>query len=102
LSRRTREIGIRAALGAAPRAIVTAIFSRTFLQIGLGILAGSVPGILLVSLGAPEVAEGGGTAVGLVATFAVALFIAGVTAVACFVPARRALRIQPTEALRAD
>jgi hypothetical protein len=102
LSRRTREIGIRAALGAAPRRIVTAIFSRAFAQIGLGILAGSVPGFLLVAMGAPEVAQGGGAAVALVATVAVAVFIAGVTALACVVPARRALRIQPTEALRAE
>lgn len=42
LSRRTREIGIRTALGAAPRRIVTAIFSRAFVQVGLGVLAGSV------------------------------------------------------------
>jgi hypothetical protein len=41
LSRRTREIGIRVALGAAPRSIIRAIFSRAFGQIGLGILAGS-------------------------------------------------------------
>ena len=40
LSRRTREIGIRVALGAAPRRIITTLFSRAFAQIGLGILAG--------------------------------------------------------------
>ena len=102
LSRRTREIGIRAALGAAPRRIVTAIFSRAFGQIGLGILAGSVPGFLLVAMGAPEVAQGGGSGLALVATIAVAAFIAGVTALACLVPARRALRIHPTEALRVE
>jgi putative ABC transport system permease protein len=102
LSSRTREIGIRVALGAAPRSIVTAIFSRSFAQIGLGILAGSVPGFLLVSMGAPEVAQGGGTVVALVATLAVAVFIAGVTVLACVGPARRALRIQPTVALRAE
>ena len=93
LSRRTREIGIRVALGAAPRSIIRAIFSRAFGQIGLGILAGSVPGYLLVAFGAPEMARGGGTLLGVVATVAIAAFIAGVTALACLLPARRALRI---------
>jgi putative ABC transport system permease protein len=100
LSRRTREIGIRVALGAAPRSIIRAIFSRAFGQIGLGILAGSVPGYLLVAYGAPEMAGGGGTLLAVVATVAIAAFIAGVTALACLLPARRALRIPPTEALR--
>src|SRR5262245_37631728 len=40
-SRRTREIGIRAALGAAPRRIVTSVLSRAFAQIGAGVLAGA-------------------------------------------------------------
>ena len=44
LSRRTREIGIRAALGAAPRRIVTTIFSRAFRQVAIGIAVGCVPG----------------------------------------------------------
>ncbi len=102
LSRRRREIGIRAALGAAPRRIVTTIFSRAFRQVAIGIAVGCVPGYLLLSHGAPEVARGGGAFVAMVATAGVVVFIALATAVACAVPARRALRIQPTEALRAE
>jgi hypothetical protein len=102
LSRRTREIGIRAALGAAPRSIVAAIFSRAFAQVGLGVVAGSVPGYLLVAMGAPEVARGGGPLVGVVATLAVAGFVTVIAGAACALPARRALRIHPTDALRAD
>ena len=41
VTRRTREIGIRVALGARPGRIVAGIFSRAFLQISAGILAGS-------------------------------------------------------------
>ena len=41
VARRTREIGIRAALGASPKRIVAGIFSRAFLQISTGILLGS-------------------------------------------------------------
>jgi hypothetical protein len=102
VARRTREIGIRSALGAAPRGVVRAIFSRAFAQIGLGILAGSLPGSLLVARGAPEVAQGGGLAVGITAFFAVAVFMIGVGLLAAWIPAVRALRIQPTEALRTD
>jgi putative ABC transport system permease protein len=92
VSRRTREIGIRAALGAPPGRIVASIFSRAFLQIGAGVLAGSalaawmgvdsLRGVLLL-LGADGL-----------------MLIVGLTA--CAVPLRRALRIDPTEALRAE
>ena len=102
LARRTREIGIRVALGAAPRAIVTAIFSRAFKQIAVGVIAGSIPGAALVAFGAPEVARGGGLAVAATATAAVGLVIVVIALFACTLPARRALRIEPVEALRAD
>ena len=102
LARRTREIGIRTALGAAPREIVTAIFARAFGQIGLGVLLGSIPGTALVAFGAPEVARGGGASVAAAAAACVAGLIVVIAVFACVVPARRALRIQPTEALRAE
>jgi putative ABC transport system permease protein len=102
LARRTREIGIRAALGAAPRRIVTGIFSRAFWQVGLGVVVGSIPGAVLVAAGAPEASHGGGLPIALAALAAVASFIVGIALLACVVPARRALRIQPVEALRAD
>jgi putative ABC transport system permease protein len=102
LARRTREIGIRAALGAAPRRIVTAIFSRAFWQVGVGVIAGSIPGTVLVAVGAPEPPEGSGLLMALAASTAVAAFILGVALLTCVVPARRALRIEPTEALRAE
>ena len=102
LARRTREIGIRTALGASPREIVTAIFARAFWQVGLGLLLGSIPGGALVAFGAPEVARGGGAAVAATATAVVTGLILAIALFACVVPARRALRVQPTEALRAD
>jgi putative ABC transport system permease protein len=92
VARRTREIGIRAALGARPGRIVAAIFSRAFLQIGAGVLAGSGLAALL-GLGSMRqvllllAADGVMLVVGLMA---------------CAVPLRRALRIHPTEALRAE
>lgn len=92
VARRTREIGIRVALGARPGRIVTGIFSRAFLQIGAGVLAGSALAAL----------------VGLGSTRQVMLLLAAdgvmlvVGLIACAVPLRRALRIEPTEALRAE
>ena len=100
--RRTREIGIRAAVGADQRRILAGIFSRAFSQVGLGIMAGSIPGTLLVAFGAPEVARGSGLTMALAAFLGVATFMLAVTVLACVVPAKRALRIQPTDALRAD
>ena len=55
-----------------------------------------------VSGKAAEVARGAGAGVGVVAFLGVAVFMTGVGLLASAVPARRALRIQPTEALRAD
>jgi hypothetical protein len=92
VARRTREIGIRAALGASQRRIVTGIFSRAFLQTGAGILIGSALAILL--------GLGSGQGLLLLLGADVIMLVVGLTA--CAVPLRRALRIQPTEALRAE
>ena len=102
VARRTREIGIRVALGADRRRVVSGVLSRAMTQVGLGVIAGAVPGSLLVAFGAPEVANGAGAGTGLAAFAAIAAFMLGVGAAASAVPMRRALRVQPTEALRAE
>lgn len=92
VARRTREIGIRAALGAQPGRIIAGVFSRTFIQISIGIVAGTA---LAAALGGfSSKAE----ILILLAADAIMLVV-GLTA--CAVPLRRALRIEPTEALRA-
>jgi predicted permease len=92
VARRTREIGIRAALGASSVRIVRGIFARALLQISAGVLAGSVLAAL-VGLGSTR------QLLLLLAADGVMLLV-GLTA--CAVPLRRALRIDPTEALRAE
>lgn len=92
VARRTREIGIRAALGAPPGRIVAGIFSRAFLQIGAGMLAGSGLAALW-GLGSMR------QVLLLVAADAVMLVVG---LAACAVPLKRALRIDPAEALRAE
>jgi putative ABC transport system permease protein len=102
VSRRTREIGIRIALGADRRRVATGVLSRAMLQVGLGVLAGVVPGTALVAFGAPEIANGAGTAAGVAAGFALAVFMLLIGACASAVPLRRALGVQPTDALRVE
>ena len=102
LARRTREIGIRVALGAAPRRIVTALFSRTFVQVGIGVLIGTLPGGLLLSLTLAETVSSSVWVAVAASSAGSALFVLLVALLTCVVPARRALRIQPTEALRAE
>ena len=92
VARRTREIGIRAALGARPGRLVAGIFSRAFLQIGAGVLVGSALAVLVGLRSTREVllllgADGIMLVVGLAA---------------CALPVRRALSVHPTEALRAE
>jgi predicted permease len=92
VARRTREIGIRTALGAPPRRIVAGVFARAFLQIGAGVLAGSALAALL-GLGSTR------QLLLLLAADGVMLVV-GLTASA--VPLRRALRVDPTAALRTE
>ena len=97
VARRTREIGIRIALGASRRGLIISTFKRPLTQVGTGVLAGAV---LIVALGA--VAQTGGiTLVELSGFLLYTLFMMGVCMLASIVPTRRALRIQPTDALKA-
>jgi putative ABC transport system permease protein len=97
LARRTREIGIRVALGASARGIVISVFRRPLTQLGLGIAAGAV--LVLWLMGGTQrllpIEE-------LAVLGVYVVFMAGVCVLACIVPTRRALRVEPTEALRSD
>jgi hypothetical protein len=96
VSRRTREIGVRAALGANPRQLLAGILSRAMVLMGSGITAG---GVLLLLF----VAENGPTAdVALYARYlgVTSAVMLAACLLACIGPARRALRINPTDALR--
>jgi putative ABC transport system permease protein len=98
VARRRREIGIRAALGAAPRRILGAIFARAVAQLGSGMVAGLGVGVVVVKAMGGELLSGESA---LYMALVVAL-MAAVGLLAAFVPARRALAIQPTEALREE
>ena len=98
IARRRREIGIRAALGAGPRSVLVGVLRKAAGQIALGIGIG----ILLAGAMLQGMEGGKGDRQGLLVLLGVALFMGVVGVAAALGPARRALRIQPTEALRTD
>lgn len=104
VARRTREIGIRLALGASARQVARSILARPLRQVALGVLlGGAFVGVL--ALGPLAVADTTEVAYWVKRTLAVggyALLMAAVCLLACVVPTRRALRVEPTEALRAE
>ena len=99
VSRRTREIGIRVALGADRRRLVVAIFRRPLIQVIVGIGAGAV---LLVQSSKYLFAVNGLTPeeYALVALHSALMF--GVCLLACVAPTRRALAVEPVEALNVE
>ena len=99
VAQRRREIGIRSALGAQPGQLVAAVFRRAFWQIG----AGSAVGMLaayLVGRYVPIEQVGGLPISGVLPGAAAFMLLVGV--LASLGPARRGLRIDPTEALRSE
>ncbi|HEY0153745.1 MAG TPA: ABC transporter permease [Longimicrobium sp.] len=98
VARRTREIGVRVALGASPRRVVAAIFRRPLTQVSLGVAAGGA----VIAVAAFASSGGGFTAGQVALLLCYAAFMLGVCLLACVVPTRRALRVEPTEALRAE
>ena len=97
VSHRTREIGVRIALGATRRRVVSAVFKRPLRQLALGVLAG---GGIVAFFTRATAGEWSAKQVALVAAYLVAML--AVCLIACIVPTRRAFRIEPTEALRQE
>jgi putative ABC transport system permease protein len=100
VTRRTTEIGIRMALGARARDVVRMVVRNSVWPTAAGILAGAFAALLLGRLMASMLFE---VRPADPATFgAAALLLAVVAVVASWLPARRAARIEPTQALRAN
>jgi putative ABC transport system permease protein len=96
VARRTREIGVRVALGASPWRIVRAVFRQPLRQLGLGLLGGTL--LVWVLTGGTD--NGVPTPTELLTLGAYTALMTAVFLIACVVPTRRALAVQPTEALR--
>jgi putative ABC transport system permease protein len=94
---RRREIGIRTALGARPGRLLASIFARALWQIAAGVVVGVAVALVLHRRLNIEV-EGGWHIPGILP--AAAIFIMTIGLLSAAGPARRAVRVDPTEALR--
>ena len=97
---RTQEIGVRMAIGAQPRQVSWLILKRGLAQLAAGLLIG-----LAAALGLTSVLRLGLSDVGPhdpITFTAIAMLVTLVAAAACLVPARRATRVDPVVALRAE
>jgi putative ABC transport system permease protein len=93
---RRREIGIRTALGAHPRQVLLGVFKRVARQLGTGLALGIAAAAAIEAASGGELMSGRGRV--LLPAFGVIMAL--VALLGALGPARRGLRIQPTEALR--
>ena len=100
VAHRTREFGIRMALGAEPRDVLKLVLWATGRVLAVGLLMGLALSIFASRMLADRL-QGMGAADPLLFAVAPAILIVA-TLAACFLPARAATRIQPVEALRHD
>ena len=100
VARRTREIGIRMAIGARPQAVLSLVMRQGLGVAGAGLLAGA-----LLAIGAARALAGALYGIGAadpIAWLAAAALVLAVSALANLVPARRAATVNPLTALRSD
>jgi hypothetical protein len=98
VARRRREIGIRTALGADSRRILSGIFARAGAQLGIGVSIGLSFALLLEWVSDGLIMSGRAPVV----LPAVAAIVLTVGLAAAFGPARRGLAVEPTEVLREE
>ncbi|MGE3490107.1 MAG: ABC transporter permease, partial [Vicinamibacterales bacterium] len=105
VARRTREIGVRVALGASRRRVVAATFRRPLVQVTLGVIVGTavvfMGAVLMRNTELPGSVNDLGLE-GIAMIVGYGLVMLGVCMLGCVVPTRRALTIEPTVALRTE
>ena len=98
VSRRTREIGIRIAIGAGPLDVLRLVMSKGLVLVGIGTVIGLAMGVAVERLMNSMLFNAGGTDLTVYLTVVPSMVL--VTMLAAYVPARKASRIPPTRALR--
>jgi putative ABC transport system permease protein len=99
-SQRSHEIGVRVAVGAQPRDVLRLVLGQAAKIALLGLGVGIVFAFLLTRLMASQLY--GVSATDPLTFAAVAVVLLGVSMMACYIPARRALRVDPLLALRSQ
>jgi ABC-type antimicrobial peptide transport system permease subunit len=98
VSRRTREIGVRIALGATPARVVQAVTRQAVRAAGIGLLGGSLAALAVTRVLDNQLYDTGPRDP---LVFGAAVFALGtVSALSALLPARRAARVPPAVALR--
>jgi putative ABC transport system permease protein len=100
VSQRTREIGIRMALGAQPGDVTRLVLKEGMIPVGIGISLGLGAGLALAQLVASLLY--GVSATDPMTFASVTLLLAAVAFLACYVPARRATKVDPLATLRCE
>jgi ABC-type antimicrobial peptide transport system permease subunit len=100
VAERTREIGVRLALGASPRDIFALVVRQGIMHTGLGAVIG-LAGAVAASQALVALLFGV-SCLDPITYFGVIALLLGVSAIACWVPARRAARVDPAITLRAE
>jgi predicted permease len=100
VSGRTREFGIRLALGAQPRHLLTSVIVQGAVMAAAGVVAGAVCGYALARLASSYVVDM--RMPGVVPVVASALVLLGAAVIASVLPAARAARVDVMEALRSE
>jgi putative ABC transport system permease protein len=100
VNQRKFEIGVRMAIGAAPRDVLWLILRRGLMVITAGVVLGFAGAISLTGLIRGLLYGVGPTDPGIMASVVVILMIVGIAA--CVIPARRAASIDPMKTLRTD
>ncbi|HET9370716.1 MAG TPA: ABC transporter permease [Vicinamibacterales bacterium] len=105
VARRTREIGVRVALGASRLRVIAATFRRPLIQVALGVVIGTafvLTGAVLIRYTEFPGYETDLTLEAIAMIVGYGIVMLGVCLLACVVPTRRALNIEPTAALRTE
>jgi putative ABC transport system permease protein len=106
---RTREMGLRMALGALPRNVMWLVLRRSMVLVLLGVGLGTIGSVALTRLLSSALTETGPgktpllfgvSALDPVTLIAVPILLSALSLVACWLPARRATKVDPLEALR--
>jgi predicted permease len=102
VSRRTREIGIRLAVGATPRSVVRMVLSQGGVFTAAGLAIGLALAIPMARSVVPNFVVGGVNPLAAGVVLGVPAVLGVATMAACWIPALRASKVDPTRALRLD